>query len=105
MSILAWLRRLKRRRPDDDDLQEEIRAHLTIAANEKIADGADPETARYAALREFGNVTLTTEDARRVWTPWWLEALQVQASDVQYAIRALAKNHAEGHRLQPYRWG
>jgi predicted permease len=92
MSILAWLRRLKRRRPDDDDLQEEIRAHLTIAANEKIADGADPETARYAALREFGNVTLTTEDARRVWIPWWLEALQVQASDVRYAIRALAKN-------------
>jgi putative ABC transport system permease protein len=92
MSILAWLRRLKRRRPDDDDLREEIRAHLTIAANEKVADGADPETARYAALREFGNVTLTTEDTRRVWIPWWLEALQVQASDVRYAIRALAKN-------------
>ena len=30
----------------------------------------------YAALKDFGNVTLTTEAARRVWTPAWLEALR-----------------------------
>ena len=57
-----------------------------------MADGADRETAHYAALKEFGNVTLTTEAARRVWTPWWLEALRDLLSDVRYAIRALAKN-------------
>ena len=59
-----------------------------------MADGADRETAHYAALKDFGNVTLTTEAARRVWTPWWLEALRDQSSDVRYAIRALAKNPA-----------
>jgi hypothetical protein len=94
MSIVAWLRRLTRRRLDDDDFKEEIRAHLAIAADEKMADGADRQTARYAALRDFGNVTLTTEAARRVWIPWWVEALWDLLSDVRYAIRALAKNRA-----------
>jgi putative ABC transport system permease protein len=77
---------------DDDDLEEEIRAHLKIAADEKIADGADPKSAPLESLKEFGNVTLTIEAARRVWTPWWLEAFFDQVSDVRYVIRALAKN-------------
>ncbi len=94
MSILAWLKGLMRRRLDDEDFQDEIRAHLAIATDEKMADGADRQTARYAALRDFGNVTLTTEAARRVWSPWWLDALHDLASDVRYAIRALAKNPA-----------
>lgn len=94
MSIVAWLERLKRRRLDDEDFEEEIRAHLAIATDEKIADGADRQAARYAALKEFGNVTLTTEAARRVWTPWWLYALQDLVSDVRFAIRSLAKNPA-----------
>ena len=46
MSILAWLKWLKRRRLDDEDFQEEIRAHLAIAADERMADGADPTDAR-----------------------------------------------------------
>ena len=94
MSIGAWLRRLTRRRLDDGDFQEEIRAHLAIAADERMADGADRDTAHYAALKDFGNVTLTTEAARRVWTPWWLEAVRDVLNDVRYAIRALAKNPA-----------
>ena len=92
MSIWALLRRLRRRRLDDDDFQEEIRAHLAIATAERVADGEDREAARYAALREFGNVTLTTEAARRIWTPRWLEGLRDLASDARYAARALAKN-------------
>src|SRR3954469_5117629 len=77
---------------DDDDFQEEIRAHLKIAADEKIADGADPKSAHLESLKAFGNVTLTTEAARRVWTPWWLEALFDYAGDVRYVVRTLAKN-------------
>ena len=56
------------------------------------------QDAHYAALKEFGNVTLTTEAARRVWTPRWLEALRDLSSDVRYAIRALAKNPASRYR-------
>ena len=96
MSILSWLKSWskRRRRLDEDDLQEEMRAHLAIAAKERMADGADERSARFAALKEFGNVTLTTEAARRVWTPRWVDALHDQLSDVRYAIRALAKNPA-----------
>ncbi len=96
MSIVAWLKGLKRRRLDldEEDFQEEIRAHLAMAENDRMADGADRPTAHYAALKEFGNVTLTTEAARRVWTPSWLEALRNVVSDVRYAIRTLAKNPA-----------
>jgi len=91
VSIRSWL---KRRRLDDEDFKEEIRAHLAIAADERMADGADPQTARYAALRDFGNVTLTTEAARRVWTPQWLTAFLDLASDVRYATRTLTKSPA-----------
>jgi predicted permease len=95
MSIRDWLEGLKRKRRldlDEDDFKDEIRAHLAIAEADRMSDGTDPETAHYAALKEFGNVTLTTEAARRVWTPSWLEAFRDLASDVRYAIRALAKN-------------
>jgi predicted permease len=92
--MLSWL---KRRRPvelDEHELEEEIRGHLAIAAQEKMGDGVDPKDAHYAALREFGNVTLTTEAVRGVWTPRWLEALRDVTSDGRYAVRSLAKNPA-----------
>src|SRR3954463_3986089 len=79
---------------DDDDFEEEIRAHLQLAADERVADGADQRSAQLASLKDFGNVTLTQEAARRVWMPRWLELLHDQASDVRYAVRALARNPA-----------
>ena len=93
MSILSWLKR-RRLDLDDEDFQEEIRAHLAIAEEERIADGADRETAHFDALKDFGNVTLTTEAARQVWVPSWLEAVRDYVRDVRYAIRALKKNPA-----------
>ncbi len=91
MALFGWL---KRRRPDDDDFQEEIRAHLAIAADERIANGTDPQSARLASRKDFGNVTLTADAARRVWIPWGLDALHDQMSDVRYAVRVLAKSPA-----------
>ena len=91
MSFWSWLTR----RPielDEDDFKEEVRAHLAIDVEEKVADGLDRGAARYAALKEFGNVTLTTEAARRVWTPRWLDSWRDVTSDVRYALRAVAKN-------------
>ena len=84
--------RLNQRRLDEDDLQDEIRAHLAIAAEERMADGADRRAAQLASLKEFGNVTLTREAARGVWIPAWLEAVHDLASDVRYAVRVLAKS-------------
>jgi macrolide transport system ATP-binding/permease protein len=88
MSILSWLRR---RRLDDEDFDQEIQSHLAIAADERVADGADPQSARLASRKDFGNVSLTKEAARRVWIPPWLEAVHDQTSDVRHAVRALAK--------------
>src|SRR5215831_3112613 len=97
MSFQAWWHRLTRRRPgtlDEDDFAAEVRSHLAMAAEERIADGADAKSARQAAIKDFGNVTLTTEAARRVWTPHWVEAAHDRVSDLRYAIRTLAKNPA-----------
>jgi hypothetical protein len=79
MSIFSWLTR----RVDDEDLQEEFRAHLAISADEHVAGGADRRSAQLASLQEFGNVALTKEAARRVWIPWWLDALHDQVSDIR----------------------
>jgi predicted permease len=89
MSIWSWV---KRRRLDEEDFQEELRAHLAIAEKERMADGADAKSAHYAARKELGNLTLTTEAARRVYVPWWMEALRDQANDVRYAVRGLARS-------------
>lgn len=92
MGLWSWLER--RRRLDEEDFREEVRAHLAIAEREKTAEGEDPESARYAALKEFGNVTLATEAARQVWTPRWVDVVHDLVSDVRYAIRALARKPA-----------
>lgn len=82
------------RRSGDDDLEEEIRAHLALAAQERTDEGMDAEEARYAAVRELGNLTRTIEDTRRVWTPGWLEVARDWFGDVRYAVRALARHPA-----------
>ena len=43
-------------RPDEHDLDEEIRSHLAINIKERIDRGEDPVSARRAALMEFGYV-------------------------------------------------
>ncbi len=43
-------------RPDERELDEEIRSHLALSVRERIERGEDPEAARLAALREFGYV-------------------------------------------------
>ena len=62
--MTLWQRLLQRRRTDEDR-QEEIRTHLALAAKDRMADGEAREAARLAALKEFGNVMLTQETARR----------------------------------------
>jgi len=77
--------------PDNDDLDEEIRGHLAISVKERIDRGEDPEAARLAALKEFGNVTLTRETIRRVWQPAWFDSAERFARDLRFAFRALLR--------------
>jgi putative ABC transport system permease protein len=75
----------------DDDLRREIRAHLELEAEERMADGASAEEARYAAHRAFGNVTRIREEAAAAWaSPWAGHAGQ----DLRYAVRSFSKTPA-----------
>jgi len=86
--ISFYVRSLFRKRKLDAQLSEEIRTHVEMATEANIAKGIPPEEARYAALREFGNVASIQEQARegRGWV--WLEQT---AKDLRFAARALAK--------------
>lgn len=54
-------------RPKQEELDVEIRGHLALATKERIERGEDPAAARLAALKEFGNVTLTRDSMQGVW--------------------------------------
>ncbi len=54
-------------RQHDQDIDEELEAHLNLATQERIDGGESPDQARRAARRELGNVALAKEDTRAVW--------------------------------------
>jgi predicted permease len=88
MGLFDWI--LRRRK--DEDLQAEIRAHLSMAEHDRISQGDDPHRARLAALKEFGNVTLTREATRRSWGGAWRERLIDLAQDIRYSVRVLGRS-------------
>jgi putative ABC transport system permease protein len=78
-------------RPDQGDLDDEIRGHLALSVKERIERGEDPDAARLAALREFGNVTLTRDSMRAVWHPRWLDLAEALWQDLRIAWRSLRR--------------
>ncbi|HWW76933.1 MAG TPA: permease prefix domain 1-containing protein, partial [Pyrinomonadaceae bacterium] len=93
ISLLAqlWRRCLHYVRRDrfDRELEEEIRFHLEMKAEEYVAAGMRPEEARRAALRQFGNETRMREMSRETWGFRMLENL---LQDLRYGARVLAKH-------------
>src|SRR4051812_30267183 len=81
-------------RPDDHDLDEEIRGHMALSMKDRIERGEDPESARLAALKDFGNVTLTRDSMRAVWRPQWFESAEALARDLRFALRSLRRAKA-----------
>jgi putative ABC transport system permease protein len=77
--------------PDIDDLDDEIRGHLAISIKERIERGEDPKAARLAALKEFGNVTLTRDSMQGIWRHRWLDAAEGLGRDIRFAMRALMR--------------
>ncbi|HKD79607.1 MAG TPA: ABC transporter permease [Candidatus Angelobacter sp.] len=66
-----WLAKLSgllvHRRDLEEDLHEEITAHIDCETQENIERGMTPDAAQAAARRHFGNPTLTTERAQEAW--------------------------------------
>ena len=87
----AWLRvkALFKRRQLDRDLEDELRFHLAMREEKLKAAGLDPEEARYASRRRFGNSFSLKEACREMWTFAWLDDL---GQDVRYTLRAARKN-------------
>jgi putative ABC transport system permease protein len=73
----------------DRELEEEMRFHLEMKAQENAEAGMQPEEARYAAQRQFGNQTLLREVSREMWGFRILETL---AQDIRHALRMMVKN-------------
>ena len=78
-----------RRLSKEQDLDDEIAAHLAIEVKQRIEAGETPEEAERSARRQFGNVALTKETTRAAWGYAWLESL---AQDLKYAVRTLRKS-------------
>src|SRR6266498_2819704 len=77
--------------PDQKELDDEIRGHMALSVKERIERGEDPEAARLAALREFGNVTLTRDSMRSVWRPRWFDIAEALWHDIRIAMRSLSR--------------
>jgi hypothetical protein len=77
-----------RRRSKEQELDEEILAHLAIEVKRRIEAGEIPEDAERAARRQFGNVALVKEVTRGEWGFAWLGVL---AQDAKYGMRAMRK--------------
>ena len=68
--LMRVLRRLLfyfRRNRFDRELEEEMRFHQEMRAEENLAGGLSEEEARYAAQRQFGNQTFLQEVSREMW--------------------------------------
>jgi predicted permease len=80
---------LRRQAEFNKELTEEMHHHLALKTEENIHAGMPEKEARYAAQREFGNVTALNEDSRDVWRFGWIEEL---LQDVRYGSRMLRQS-------------
>src|SRR6266508_305023 len=78
-------------RPDERELDEEIRSHLALSVRERIERGEDPEAARRAALSEFGYIPAIRDSMRRVWYSRWLDAALALGRDMRVGLRSLLR--------------
>lgn len=78
-------------RPDDRELDEELRAHLALSIHARVENGEDPMSARRAAVAELGHVAAITSAMHRVWYARWFDALTALAAEMRLAVRSLLR--------------
>ncbi|HWA27372.1 MAG TPA: ADOP family duplicated permease [Lacunisphaera sp.] len=88
MKLFRQFLNLFRRGRLEADMAEEMRLHVEGQTERNRAAGMNPDEARYAALRQFGNVASIQERARegRGWT-----ACEQVLGDLGYALRNLRR--------------
>jgi predicted permease len=80
MNLKHWFRR----RPTDDEMREELEAHVAMRADHDRVGEA-------AARRRLGNILHTRESMRRVWIAEWWDALH---QDVHFTCRSWRRQPA-----------
>jgi len=73
----------------DEELDEELRAHIELATIENVRRGMKADEARTAALRSFGGVTQVRESYRKQRGLPWLGQI---VRDARFAARQLRKS-------------
>ncbi len=84
---MNWLTRPFERRKQD--LADELQAHIQMDVADRISRGENPDDARAAAEREFGNVPVIQDVTHKKWSWTRFERLQ---NDFRFAIRVLGRS-------------
>jgi predicted permease len=84
----VWKRLLGRQRLNRE-LDDEIRAHVRMATEDRIERGEKPADAERNAQREFGNRLLIAEVTRDMWG--WTALLR-QVQDLKYVFRQMGRS-------------
>ncbi len=88
MNFLRKLRPLFRKEKLETEMAEEMRHHVELQTGLNLKSGMKPDDARFAALRQFGNVARIQEQAREqrgwVWVEQW-------GKDAMFAVRSLGR--------------
>ena len=82
LDLIGWNRA-------EQELDEELRTHLERQIEQNLAQGMDPEEARYAAQRLFGGVQQVKERCRDVRGLNFIETI---IQDLRYGLRQLRRN-------------
>ena len=86
--LRAYVRALFQKEKLDRELEDELRFHVEMEAQARIAEGMTPTQAKEAALRRFGGVDQIKERCRDTRRVAWLEDLW---GDIRFAMRILQK--------------
>src|SRR5207244_10132910 len=78
-------------RSADDDLRDELEAHLEMETAENIRRGMRPDDARRKAMLASGGLTQAAEAVRDRRGLPWLESI---GADARYALRTLRRSPA-----------
>ncbi len=89
MSWSSRFRGLLQSQKLDQDVDEELSAHIDMRTRDNIASGMTPQEARQDARRRFGNTTLLKEDTRAMDIIGWIETL---GQNLHYAARMLRRS-------------
>ncbi|HMD38772.1 MAG TPA: ABC transporter permease [Candidatus Acidoferrum sp.] len=89
VKVRSFLRNLISTQRQEEDLDQEVRSHLDLLAEENVRAGMSPEEAQRAARMELGGVEVVKEQVRNHRKGEWLRSV---FADCRYGVRQLRKN-------------